>query len=497
LIRRLWHPLGGWHSQFLWRLLGWTAVQFALIKAIQPSFAVFLAHHHWSFHVLWFAAAVICIAGLRPILLAVVAVASVCCFGEVLKYKTYTLGFPAAEWALQLPVFLLSLAIITVIGVRYRRRAEADIDTRRRAMDAEVDWGITRLLRVTVVVAMSWAAVHKLNADFFNPGVSCLTMLTAQLADWWGFPQGWIFSWLRPVHIVILEAAVPILLLAAPRVGILLALFLGLLFGSLGATRFAGLIVVMAFAFLDHADLAFIRAGLRRYRVLMGVTIVAAIVVSFLSYTGPRRWFQFGLYHGLLTFLAWCAFFALLRHRIGLVAATDSVEGVPITGSHLSLRFIVGLAVAFNLVNGFTPYLGIKYQYSFAMLSNLRVDTARWNSFVFPRWLWVVDRDPFIDALRVEATWPEGLTPEDAPGCVEALDRIETSRMVPRVFLAYLRLLWARDIRVALVLEYRGERYEYLDEAARIDLRIKLNGLPHEPLFQGIVTAEGPQRCMH
>ena len=36
-----------------------------------------------------------------------------------------------------------------------------------------------------------------------------------------------------------------------------------------------------------------------------------------------------------------------------------------------SFVVIVGLAVAFTLVNGFTPYLGIKYQYSFAMLSNL------------------------------------------------------------------------------------------------------------------------------
>lgn len=495
LILGLWQRQGGWLTGFLWRLMGWTAVQFALIKFVQPSFSIYLAHHHWSFHVLWVAGGAICIAGFRPILLMVAALASLLCFAEVLSHKTYTLGFPAAEWAMQLPVFLLSLLIVGAAAIRSPRDRASGTVAGQQAIHAEIEWGITRLLRATVVIAMLWAAVHKLNADFLDPETSCVTMLTAQLADWWRLPHDLMFGWLQPVHIIVLEAAVPILLLVAPRAGILLALFVGFIFGSLGATRFAGLMVVMAFAFFDDEDVGFVRAGLRRYRVLIGLTIGAMLILSFMLHAGPRRWFQFGLYHGVLVFLTWCAVFAILRRRMGL--QVEEIDAPPIRKPSWFVRFVVGLALALNLVNGLTPYLGIKYQYSFAMLSNLRADAARWNSLVVPRWLRIVDHDPYVRVLSRTVLWPDTLTPDDAPDLIDELERLDTLLMVPREILARLRLFWARDVWVGLLFEYRGKRYDFREISSRIDLRIKMNALPNEPLFQPSLAAEGPQHCRH
>lgn len=45
---------------------------------------------------------------------------------------------------------------------------------------------------------------------------------------------------------------------------------------------------------------------------------------------------------------------------------------------------VVFLTACFWLLNGFAPYLSLKFNYSFAMLSNLRVDDARWNHLVIP-----------------------------------------------------------------------------------------------------------------
>jgi len=48
-------------------------------------------------------------------------------------------------------------------------------------------------------------------------------------------------------------------------------------------------------------------------------------------------------------------------------------------------RWVVWAVVAVWLLNGFSPYLGLKFNYSFAMLANLRVDNARCNHLLIPR----------------------------------------------------------------------------------------------------------------
>ena len=53
-------------------------------------------------------------------------------------------------------------------------------------------------------------------------------------------------------------------------------------------------------------------------------------------------------------------------------------------------------------INGFAPYLGLKFNYSFAMLSNLRVDDARWNHLFVPKGLRISEHDDFIHVVHSE-----------------------------------------------------------------------------------------------
>ena len=49
-----------------------------------------------------------------------------------------------------------------------------------------------------------------------------------------------------------------------------------------------------------------------------------------------------------------------------------------------------------GISNGMSPYLGLKYRLNFAMLSNLRVDEARWNSLLIQLWkIWQLSLPTF------------------------------------------------------------------------------------------------------
>ena len=142
-----------------------------------------------------------------------------------------------------------------------------------------------------------------------------------------------------------------------------------------------------------------------------------------------------------------------------------------------------------------SPYFGLKYRYSFAMLSNLRADTARWNSMVIPKWFYLRGHDPFIHVTRVEI---DRYTQR-------SLSELETKRqhemrpglISPMSFKHRLQILKRLNAKASLEFTYRGVSYTYEDAANNAELDSWLAEIPDSKMFQEWLPAEGPQPCVH
>ncbi|MCY1013939.1 hypothetical protein OV079_52120 [Nannocystis pusilla] len=144
--------------------------------------------------------------------------------------------------------------------------------------------------------------------------------------------------------------------------------------------------------------------------------------------------------------------------------------------------------IALLLALGSSPYLGLKYRYSFAMLSNLRVDDARWNSLIVPRQVRLTRHDPFVHVLRVEPALPRGdrREPVLAPGVYS-----------PDAFRRRFEAARRHQRRSALELRYHGQLLKSPDIAADLGILGFVESLPAAPLYQPALTLRAPQPCVH
>jgi hypothetical protein len=125
-----------------------------------------------------------------------------------------------------------------------------------------------------------------------------------------------------------------------------------------------------------------------------------------------------------------------------------------------------------------TPYLGLKYRYSFTMLSNLRADRLRWNSWLMPQWLRLRDT-PHVAVLKSEiAGVPAGL-------------------YLPRELLARLQRSGGATDHAELLVEYRGRELRFRRAQANLRLWHWLDGLPSSRAFQPFLPASASQSCVH
>src|SRR5690606_8333121 len=119
--------------------------------------------------------------------------------------------------------------------------------------------------------------------------------------------------------------------------------------------------------------------ALRRRFVAALAVVAAALTASLLAYQGPKVWPIFAAFEVVLLLalaLAAVGLRASLAEGRGSLAPRRSRLRLPGGPRH---RVFAGVALAATLLCGFSPYLGFNYRYGFAMLSNLRVDDARWN----------------------------------------------------------------------------------------------------------------------
>ncbi|MCG8588882.1 MAG: hypothetical protein MJE66_06285 [Proteobacteria bacterium] len=462
-------PIGGWRSALLWRLFGVFVNQiFLLLHAWTRSWSD-LGARPLSFYTTHLCGLLLVLLGPRLWLLLVTAASGgVFVWRHVIPDPIYQL---AEEF---LP--LVALPAMGALLVVLCRRGDAARDEA-----AQVS-----LFRVSVLVVMAFAAFHKLNADFFDPSVSCAIIVPERilavlpLADW--------VRWLLPFAGFLGEALVPVLLVLWPRVGMPFALVIMSVIGHRGATPFTMLVMVMALAFLRDGDRTALVEGWRRHWPRLAVLAALASGASFAVYFAfgtHRPWREFLSFELVILGIGFSLFWVLLPGARGASLRDWRTLGFrtdPIWCRDRPVRIALAVLVVAGVANGVTPYLGAKFRRSFAMFSNLRVDDGRWNHLFVPRAVFQRDFDPYVHVERVE--------PRD--------EKLVPSVLTPDGLDERLLALRRRRRNVAVSLRHAGQTLRFERAATNSELAAWLGALPvSSRLFQDGLTKDGPQRCLH
>ena len=272
-------------------------------------------------------------------------------------------------------------ALVSLFALAWRRRGVSGdaIPEQNR------DWGAGFLATVHVLVPLVYglAAMHKLNADFLNPQVSCAVELSARLLG-----DVARESWLAEATIwgtLLVEFGLATLLairrtrVAGVMLGLVFHAILGLMPG-LGVYDFAAAMCALYVLILPREAWMAVVGGdserQRRRRRWAGRAIVAAatcLAALYLAHSGlwwamDSRVLEATLREGARWMVIALLVAGLLRVGLaaGVTAANDRQHG--------RLLWAHYVVVAAFVLNAASPYLGLKTTYSLTMFSNLRTE---------------------------------------------------------------------------------------------------------------------------
>ena len=355
-------------------------------------------------------------------------------------------------------------------------------------------WAFFDLLRLLTIATYGLATLHKLNRDFFNPEVSCATHGINRLLQYYGIapislgPEGLALA----LFVIFLEGSIALLyLLGARRQALIAALIFHIPLTLTMAPAFAFVMLIGHAAFLRPVDLRVFRAFLRR-RGLLGALLATAITAVSVFFAQQLQDWTMVPREFLLWFLLFLAFFARpyvprLNPAPGQTLPTSS----PLRGPRLLVRL---LALAF-LLQGLTPYLGVKFQHTGAMVSNLRIDEGCWNSLIFPESFRIEDR-----YIRIDQGY------FGAPGRIPRYEAILTDQLWNGTMVRQMQKNWCRPNTRPFYIAgtYRDRSFEIADLCAEDlpwpfadDGIFGVELFPEAILFQRNLLRECPQRCMH
>jgi hypothetical protein len=240
--------------------------------------------------------------------------------------------------------------------------------------------------RMAVIVLYFFVVFHKLNADFFDPAVSCgVTFYAAQLSRLPWLPDSTLFH-VGSIYLTItIEAAIPLLLcFARTRT---LGVIVGLAFHYVVAMNpiggfydFSAMLFAMYVWFAPRSLISHPAIGSTAFRFGAASLAVVSGAIAILIRLGPRRMFR-----GIDPFLVvWDVYGATLiaAFAIHLWSRRDAWAG---RTASFAIRTPALIAVPLAVfLNGIMPYLGLKTETSWAMFSNLRTEGDRSNHFMIP-----------------------------------------------------------------------------------------------------------------
>lgn len=425
---------------------------------------------------------------------------------SLLAWRGALLGWGLAAVGLAVPLlfhrdqltqsaFLLLVALAGVLTVGreawQRVYGETEAGDAERAAEPAV-YAFLRSVQWLAIFVYAWAFLHKLNADFFDPGVSCAIYGLREITDYWNVPAVEIpvfVSLVPPLAIVTTEGLIAALhLLRVRRAAWMLAVAFHIFLTFTMAPAFVFVMLVGHAAFATREDLDLLGSVCaRRWPFLVG--FAAAVTTVSLWMHGewpeptmiPRELALWGLLAALVvTFPPWSRR-AWQRRQVRQTSA-------------MFVRAVPALFAAVFCINGLTPYLGVQFQHTAAMVSNLRIDRGCWNSLVFPETLRF--RDEYI---RVDEVY------FGRPGRDPEYEKIVRRQLWSPPQFRQMRRNWCTPSNRPFYLRgaHRGETFEIDDLCAGEPLpfgEFRIFGVAvfgDFLRFQKNLQRDCPQTCIH
>ncbi len=269
---------------------------------------------------------------------------------------------------------------------------------RRRSVERSLDELAAPPIRAGVIVLYGFAVLHKLNADYFDPAVSCGPQLFREMADHLPLlPTGTWVEWPGIIGSLVAEAAIGLLLIF--RRTRALAIAIGLLFHGLlvfHLNLYVASFTALVFSlFALCLPLPYVER-ITRWRPLQPAARYAPLAIAMLVLIGIAglAWGRGADTPEELRTLVAATVGPLMRVAVTLYAAAIVVLGLrllwtvkPFPVGDTVFRFghpVFVVVPVLLLFNGFSPYLGLKTQTSFSMFSNLRTELRSTNHFFMP-----------------------------------------------------------------------------------------------------------------
>jgi len=253
------------------------------------------------------------------------------------------------------------------------------------------------------------------------------------------------------------------------------------------ATTFSALIMTAGVAGLPEAAGPALRDAWRRHHKWFPALVAVFVAAGAVAYRGPRSWVQFAVFQAGAALVIGAAAVALV-HRLHRLRRRRARPPAPAPAPlPARLRAFLLALLALCLFNAARPYLGLGFQYSFAMLSNLRVDADRWNSLLVPRPPGL-ETDDYLHVSGVRY-FPR------APANPLILPALHSPDGLKRKLVA----LHASDpdLWVGLDFAYHGRIHLFSDGERRAEMIRLLMSIPDRPLLQEELVIGVPQSCMH
>jgi hypothetical protein len=262
--------------------------------------------------------------------------------------------------------------------------------------------GFAPAVRIELLLLYGFTVLHKLNRDFLDPEVSCaghmLRTLAVRLpslptAQWASLLSIWIT--------LIIEACIPLFLCfrRSRNLGILLGLGFHSLLGlhrHPGLYSFSAMLFALFFLFTGEdftADLTQLERAIRHRVREMGCSRLlfrVSATVGLALLLGRGLWMYQGSYFphsyskGLITWIVWTL--GLIGIYVGIFVIKGRAETRSPTTFGCRWKTIWTMP-ALLVLNGMSPYLGLKTETSFSMFSNLRTEGSQPNHLFVPNWL--------------------------------------------------------------------------------------------------------------
>ncbi len=346
--------------------------------------------------------------------------------------------------------------------------------------------------RWLIIITYLGAAFHKLNRDFFDPHRSCALYGLEGLLDFFGLslpPACAEWTLFLALAVIVTEASISLLyLFGRHRPAILLAILFHLPLTLTVAPAFALVMLVGHAAFVTPTDISAARSWLRSHPIAWICTTLGATSALILAGDLPfDDW-------TMLPRIALLIGLAILLIAIGLRATSPLLVTPPKAAPRWPRRLAIALTVAFAL-HCLSPYTGLRYQHTAAMVSNLRIDDPCWNHLLMPQTLRL--EDPYIRIDR--AYFVE-------PGHLERYEDMATSQLWNGPMLHQMRKNWCRDSLRPFYMEgtFKGRTFE-VDDLCAEDLEwpfsdagvLGIELFPDHLRFQRNLERSCDQRCIH